>query len=127
MFQNKTRLGKNFLFKQRIPKYLTSGVVYKFQCGLCNESYYGERVRYLNVRIDESIGISSLTKRQVKPKNSFVADHLLFCNYTTSYDNFSILTRENKTFLPELKECLFLMRYQRTLHRNIKMGTIVPI
>ena len=28
--------------KDRIPKYLTSGVVYKFQCSLFNESYYGE-------------------------------------------------------------------------------------
>ena len=42
MFQIKTKLGNNFHFKDRIPKYLTSGVTYKFQYGLCNESYYGE-------------------------------------------------------------------------------------
>ena len=42
MFNDKTRLGKNFYFKDRIPKDLTSGVVYKFQRGLCNESYYGK-------------------------------------------------------------------------------------
>ena len=41
VFKNKTRLGNNFHFKDRIHKDLTSGVVYKFQCGLCNESYYG--------------------------------------------------------------------------------------
>ena len=41
VFKNKTRLGNNFHFKDQIPKDLTSGVVYKFQCGLCNESYYG--------------------------------------------------------------------------------------
>ena len=40
VFKNKTRLGNNFHFKDQIPKDLTSGVVYKFQCGLCNESYY---------------------------------------------------------------------------------------
>ena len=28
--------------KDRIPKALTCGVVYKFQYGLCNESYYSE-------------------------------------------------------------------------------------
>ena len=27
------------------------------QCGLCNESYYGEYIRHLNVRIGEHIGI----------------------------------------------------------------------
>ena len=31
VFKNKTRLGNNFHFKDRIPKDLTSGVVYKFQ------------------------------------------------------------------------------------------------
>ena len=36
MFKNKTRLGNDFHFKDPIPKDLTSGVVYKFQCGLCN-------------------------------------------------------------------------------------------
>ena len=84
VFKNKTRLGNNFHFMDRIPKDLllvsfinfmnripkdpTSGVVYKFQCGLCNESYYRECVRHLNVGIGEHIGISALTKKQVKPK-----------------------------------------------------------
>ena len=44
MFKNKTRLGNNVHFKDRIPKDLSSVVVCKFQCGLCNESYYGECV-----------------------------------------------------------------------------------
>ena len=60
----------------------------------------------INVRIGEHIGISPLTRRQVKPKNSSVADNLLLCNHSASYDNFSILTHENKKFLLELKERL---------------------
>ena len=36
VFKNKTRLGNNFHFKDRISKDLTSGAVYKFHCGLCN-------------------------------------------------------------------------------------------
>ena len=46
VFKNKTKLGNNVHFKDRISKDLTSGVVYKFQFGLCNESYYGECVRH---------------------------------------------------------------------------------
>ena len=57
MFKNKTRLGNKFHFKDQIPKDLTSGVVYKFHCVLYNESYYGECMRHLNVRIDEHFGI----------------------------------------------------------------------
>ena len=90
VFKDKTRLGNNFHFKDQIPKDLTSGVVYKFQCGLCNESYYGECMRHLNVRIGEHIGISPLTRKQVKPKNSSVVDHLLLCNHSASYHDFSI-------------------------------------
>ena len=35
-------------------------------------------MRHLHVRIGVYIGILPLTKKQVKPKNSFVADHNYF-------------------------------------------------
>ena len=78
VFKNKTRLGNNFHFKDQIPKDLTSDVVYKFQCGLCNESY----------------------------------------------GDFSILTRENKKLLLELKESLLIMKEKPSLNRNI---TLAPL
>ena len=59
------RLGNNFHFKDQIPEGLTNGIVYKFPCRLCNESYYGECARYLNVRVGEHIGISPLTKKHL--------------------------------------------------------------
>ena len=65
---------------------------------------------FRNFRIGEDIGISPLTRKQVKPKNSSIADHLLLCNHSASYDDFSILTREKKKFLLELKESLLIMR-----------------
>ena len=55
--QNKTRLGKNFHFKDQIPKDLTSGVIYKCQCGLCNESYYGKCMRHLKRYLLELVNI----------------------------------------------------------------------
>ena len=102
VFKNKNRLGNNFHFKHQIPKDLTSGVVCKCQCGLYIDSYYGECLRHLNVRIGEHIGVSPLSKKQVKPKNKSVADHLLFCNHLASYDDFSILTLENKIFFTRI-------------------------
>ena len=45
VFKNKTKFSNNFHFKDQIPKDLTSGVASKFQCGFCNEPYYGECVR----------------------------------------------------------------------------------
>ena len=85
---------------------------------------YGECVRHLNVRNVEHIGVSLLTKKEVNPKNSTVADHLLFYNHSASYDDFSILTREYKRLLLELKESLLIMIDKPSLNRNI---TSVPL
>ena len=51
VFKSQDKLAKAFRFRDCIPKKFTSGVAYKFPCGLCNKSYYGESVRHLNVRI----------------------------------------------------------------------------
>ena len=37
--KSQKKLPNKFRFKGLFPQILTSGVVYKFQCGLCNESY----------------------------------------------------------------------------------------
>ena len=50
VFKCQTRLSNSFRYKDPIPKDLISGVVYKFQCGLCNESYYGESIGHLDIR-----------------------------------------------------------------------------
>ena len=86
MSKIQNKLAKAFCFEGCIPKDLTSGVVYKFQFGFCNKSYYGKCVRHLNVRIGEHIGISPLTKKKVKPKGSAVSDHLLLCNHSPSFE-----------------------------------------
>ena len=120
LFKSKTRLGNNFRVKDQIPIDLTSGVVYKFQCGLCSESYHGECVWHLNVKIGEHIGTLPLPKKQAKPENRSVADHLPFRNHSASYDDFRNMTRENKMFLLELNESLLIMRGDKpSLNRNI--------
>ena len=60
-FKSQNKLANALRFKDHIPKELSSGLVYTFQFGFCNESYYGECVRHLNVRIGEHIGISPFT------------------------------------------------------------------
>ena len=62
------------------------------------------------MRIGEHIGISSLTRKKVKPKGSAVGDHLLLCNHFPSFENFNVLTKENKKLLLELKESLLIIR-----------------
>ena len=124
VFKSQNKSAKAFRFKDRIPKELTSGDVYKFQYGLCNESYYDECVRHLNVRIGEHIGIPPLTRKKVKRKGSAVSNHLLLCNHSPSIKSFSVLTKENKKFLLELKESLLIMKYKPSLNRNIRSAPL---
>ena len=83
-----------FRFKGQIPNEVTSGVVYKVQWGLCNETYYGETLRHLVVWSGEHIGLSPLTNK----------NHLLVCNHTPSLDDFSVLAHEDKKFRLEIKK-----------------------
>ena len=110
----------SFRYKDPIPKNLITGVVYKSQCCLCNESYYGESIRHSDVRSGEHIGVSPLTGKKVKPSNnSAVWDDLFRCNFVPSFGNFSVLARENKKHLLEIKESLLIMRDNPSLNRNI--------
>ena len=88
MFKSQNKLAEAFRFKDYIPKELTSGVTYKFQCGLCNESYYGECVRQLNKRIGEHIRISPLNKKKVKPKGSAL---VIICYFVIILHHLKIL------------------------------------
>ena len=115
VFKCQARLSNSFGNKDPIPKDIISVVVYKFQCGLCNESYYGE-----SIGPGEHIGVSPLTGKKVKPlKNSAFCDHLPHCNFLPSFDNFGVLAHENKKYLLEIKESLLIMRDKPSLNRNI--------
>ena len=119
IFKSQNKLCNNFCFKDPVPQFLASDVVYNCQCGLCNESYYGECVRHLVVRSREHIGISSLTNKRVQPrKNSSVCRHFLNWNYSPTFENFSVLCHENKKYLLELKESLLKMRDRTSMNRN---------
>ena len=47
VFKNQGNLSNVFLFKNCLPYNLASCTVYKFQCGTCSASYYGDTDRHL--------------------------------------------------------------------------------
>ena len=77
IFKNRNKLCNKFCFKDPIPQIITSGVVYKLQCGFCNEFYYGECVRHLAIRSGEHVGISPLTNKSVHPRKGRFLSHCL--------------------------------------------------
>ena len=61
VFQTKCKISNFFTFKDKIPPSLSSGIVYKFQCGSWNATYDGKTKRHFKVRMCEHLGISALT------------------------------------------------------------------
>ena len=55
-----------FTFKDKIPVFSRSGIVYKFKCGGWNATYYGKTKRHFKIRMWEHIGVSALTGKRVK-------------------------------------------------------------
>ena len=53
-FKSQRKLSNVFLFKDRLPFDLVSGAVYKYTCGKCSSTYYGETNRHLKVRSEKA-------------------------------------------------------------------------
>ena len=68
----------------------------------------------------ESISESHRWLRRELSLGSAVSDDLLPCNHSPSFENFSVITKENQTFLLELKEGLLIMRDKPSLNRKIR-------
>ena len=75
------------------------------------------RQRHLQIRSGGHIGISPLTlKKTKKSKESLIRYHLLQCLNRFSSDKFTILARENKKYLREIKKSILIKRDQPVLN-----------
>ena len=104
IFKTSTQLANFFRFKDKIPLRLRSNIDYKFTCGRCNATYYGETCRHFKVRVGEHSDISPLTNKRSKCKKSTaIKDHMLICDQLVSFDDFKVLASSNSEF--HLKVC----------------------
>ena len=125
VFKSQRNLSNIFRFKDHLPYELVSHVVYKFKCGRCNSTYYGETDRHLKVRAGEHIGTSPLTSKKVKPSSeSSIRDHLLFCNHTPSFEDFTILTHGANKFLLVIRESLLIKRDKPDLNKSVSSAPL---
>ena len=125
VFKSQRKLSNVFRFKDRLPSDLVSGVVYKYTCGRCNSTYYGETDRHLKVRSGEHIGISPLTFKKTKPsKESAIRDHLSNCNNIPYFEEFIILTNGSNKFVLEIKESLLIKPDRHILNKKISSAKL---
>lgn len=80
-----------------------------YKCGLCNESYFGEFLRDLNVGIGSMLESHHWQKRKLSLS---VAPLVITCYFVTIL---CLLINEGKKIISELKESLLMMRDQTSL------------
>ena len=72
VFRSSNRIRNAFRFKDQIPKYMNSNMIYKFKCSICNGVYIGKTKRHFLVREYEHLGKSILTETNLKYTESIV-------------------------------------------------------
>ena len=51
VFQSSTKICNAFRFKDQIPIYMNSNVIYKYNCNTCNDVYNSETKRHIAMNI----------------------------------------------------------------------------
>ena len=119
VFQTTCKISNFFTFKDKIPSFLSSGIVYKFQCGSCNATYYGKTKCHFKVRMCEHLGISALAEKRIKgDDDSAITECLFFCNPKPDFEDFSILATNNNDFKVTLMESILIYRDHPPLNKN---------
>ena len=121
VFTSSVRVKSLFPFKDKLPKMLFSGLVFKYKCGSRNATYYGKTKRHFKVLICKHLGISYLTEKKVKTNNNkltAIQEHLLCHYYPPSFEDFFILTRESNDFKLKIMESLLIPRDKPILNKT---------
>ena len=73
----------------------------------------------MKVRVSEHQRVSPKTGKRVKGTlSTSVSDHMLDCDHTVAWEDFSIIGRESNHYLLETKESLFIKRNNPSLNRK---------
>ena len=90
--------------------------------------YYGKTKRHFKVRIWEHFGVSVLTGKRIKKDNdSVIKEYNLFCNHSSGFDNFFILTSNSNDFKVTVIDSLLINRDHSPLNKNKQSLPLKPL
>ena len=126
-FKTSKRLSSCFLVKDKLPKSLTSGVIYRFTCSECNLRYIGSTKRFWEKRLEEHTHISARTGQPLNGVQVFTPmQHVKSgaCQAPVTRGSFEIIGREKDPYLLLVKESIFISKERPVLNNN---KTSVPL
>ena len=108
-FTNNFKISSLFKSKDVMPVELRSNFIYKFECGICQDSYIGHSTKTARFRWCQHLGISFRTKLPlIKLDFSPVRNHSLAANHPISVNNFRILDHGNSQADLKILESLYI-------------------
>ena len=125
MFKSWSKVVNNFYFKDFLPQKLCSGIVYSFKSNSCIAIYYGKTKCHFYFIAAEDMGILHLTNKPLKNvKQSAISDHLLTCDCNINFNDFTILSKDSKSFNLLIEESLLIARDKPILSKTVKSFTL---
>ena len=118
VFRTSNRLCNTFRFKEQLPKYINSKVLYKYKCDICNNVYIGKTKRHLIVRQYEQ-GKSIATDKPLRYSDkdaTVIRKHCHRLDHLASIDNFFILGNTMNNYHLSLKGSLLIFKLKPSLH-----------
>ena len=110
IFRTTFRLSHLFSIKDKIPKRLTSFVVYCVHCTNCDAKYIGKTKRHMITRF----------KEHLKPqKPTAITDHILRNNHDVNINDVNFLARGKNDYDLLIKESLLVKRLSPSLNSNV--------
>ena len=123
VFKTQRRLSSCFNFKDKFPKALMSGVIYKYTCAECNLSYVGSTKRYWEKRLEEHTHRSARTGEPLSgmivyaPLQHVKSD--CCAARSVKREDFTFIERESDPYLLQVKESIFIGKERPVLNGNV--------
>ena len=129
IFKTNTKLSSCFTFKDKLPKSLLSGVIYRFTCSGCNLRYIGCTKRYWEKRLEEHSHISARTGKPMNGSQVFaplqhVKSDACCPAKSVKREDFTIIGYESDSYLLQVKESIFISTERPQLNNRV---TSVPL
>ena len=123
--RSSARICSFFPLKDKVRKFMRSGIVYSFKCRCCSASCLDQTTCHLHTKESEHLGIFALTgKPSSSPVMSSVFSHLNSNGHSADFDDFEILFSCSDTYELMIHESLLIYKLKPFLNAQ---GSSIPL
>ena len=119
LFRSLNKIRNSFCFKDQIPIYMNSDVIYKYKCNICSDVYISKTKLQFLVRQYEHLGRLILTEKPLKYNEkdaTAVRKHCHQQNHPADSFCFSLIGNATNNYHLKLKESLVILKFKPSLN-----------